>query len=407
MYALVNYEKTFATNHSINTTFLGYYNSEQRDEVVQTNRDAHLGFQMTYDFKKKIFVDFSGAYTNSIKLPEGNRGGLSPTVGLGYIISEEPFLKDSKFVNYLKLRASGGIIKSDIGVNGYYLYDENYRESTTFTWADGVFFNRRQRVTQGGNPNLGFEERVDLNIGFETYLMNSLWIEANYFSTELDKRLTTLVDQYPSYYNEFRPLDNFNANLYTGFELGLNFNKTFNDFSIGIGANVLYSQTEASKRSETNEFAYQNRQGLELSTIFGLEDLGFYSESDFTADTDGNLVLNGNLPVPSFGAVRPGDIRYADQNGDNIIDQDDERSIGERNSPLTYGINLNLKYKRFNLFVLGTGQTGGLGDRSTGFSNYFSPNGTDKYSEEVLGRWTPQTANTATFPRLTSGNNPK
>ena len=406
MYALVNYQKTFASNHSINTTFLGYYNSQKSDGEIQTDKDAHLGFQLTYDFRKKLFVDFSGAYAHSIKLPEGNRGGLSPTVGLAYILSEEPFLKESKFVNYLKVKASGGIISSDAGIDGYYLYDENYSDGSSFTWADGVYSNRRQNISQGANPNMGFEERIDLNIGFESYLLNSLWLEANYFRTELDKQLVFLADQYPSYYNTFRPLDNFNANLYTGFELGLNFNQTFNDFSVGIGANVLYSQTEASKRSETNEFDYQNRVGTELSTIIGFEDLGFYSQSDFTTDTEGNLVLNGNLPEPNFGAVQPGDIRYADQNGDNIIDQDDRVAIGQTASPWTYGINLNLKYKRFNLFVLGTGQTGAQGNKlNDDFNNYYSPNGNDKYSEVVLGRWTPQTANSATFPRLSTGDN--
>ena len=406
MYALVNYQKTFASNHSINTTFLGYYNSQKSDGEIQTDKDAHLGFQLTYDLRKKLFVDFSGAYAHSIKLPEGNRGGLSPTVGLAYILSEEPFLKESKFVNYLKVKASGGIISSDAGIDGYYLYDENYSDGSSFTWADGVYSNRRQNISQGANPNMGFEERIDLNIGFESYLLNSLWLEANYFRTELDKQLVFLADQYPSYYNTFRPLDNFNANLYTGFELGLNFNQTFNDFSVGIGANVLYSQTEASKRSETNEFDYQNRVGTELSTIIGFEDLGFYSQSDFTTDTEGNLVLNGNLPEPNFGAVQPGDIRYADQNGDNIIDQDDRVAIGQTASPWTYGINLNLKYKRFNLFVLGTGQTGAQGNKlNDDFNNYYSPNGNDKYSEVVLGRWTPQTANSATFPRLSTGDN--
>lgn len=406
MYGLVNYQKTFATNHSINSTFLGYYNSQKRAGAVQTDKDAHLGFQITYDFMKKLYVDFSGAYVHSIKLPEGNRGGLSPTVGLAYVLSEESFLKDSNFVNYLKLKASGGIIKSDDGINGYYLYDENYSAGGTFNWADRLQSNRRQEISQGANPNLSFEERIDLNIGFETYLMNSLWIEANYFNTELDKQLVFLADQYPSYYNSFRPLDNFNANLYTGFEIGLNYNKTFNDFTVGIGANVLHSQTQASKRSETNEFEYQNRQGRELSAIFGFQDLGFYKESDFTTDTNGALVLNSNLPVPNFGAVRPGDLRYADQNGDNVIDQDDTIDLGQSASPWTYGVNLNLKYKAFNLFILGTGQSGNLGNRlSSGFNNYYSPNGNDKYSEVVLGRWTPATADTATFPRLSAQNN--
>lgn len=405
MYGLVNYTKTFAKDHSINSTFLGYYNSVKRDGVLQTDKDAHLGLQVTYDFKKKLFVDFSGAYAHSLKLAKGNRGGLSPTVGLAYILSEEDFLKDSNFVNYLKVKASGGIIKSDRGIDGYYLYDENYRDGANFTWADNLS-NRKQTVTQGANPNLGFEERIDLNLGVETYLMNSLWLEANVFKTELDKQLTFLQDQYPSYYNAFRPYDNFNANLYTGFELGMNFNKTYNDLTVSLGANVLYSQTEASVRSEVNEFDYQNRTGLELSTIFGFEDLGFYSASDFSTNADGDLVLNSNLPVPNFGAVQPGDIRYADQNGDNIIDQDDRVAIGQSSSPWTYGVNLNLKYKDFTLFVLGTAQSGGMGNKLSGrFNNYYAPNGNDKYSEAVLGRWTPQTADTATFPRLSAQNN--
>jgi len=406
LYALVNYEKTFAKNHSINTTFLGYYNSQRSEGVLQTDKDAHLGFQLTYDYSKKLFVDFSSAYVHSIKLPEGNRGGFSPTVGLGYILSEEPFLKDNSVIDYLKLRASAGIIKSDADIAGYYLYDENYSNGSTFAWADGLQSNRRQDVTQGSNQDLGFEERLDLNLGFETFLMKSLWLEANYFRTEQDKQLVILGDQYPSYYSAFRPYNNYNAALYSGFEFGVNFKKSINQFSFAIGANVLYSQTEASKRSEANQYEYQNRQGRELSTIFGLVDQGFYSESDFTTNAAGKLVLNSNLPVPNFGAVRPGDIKYADQNGDNVINPDDQVSIGQSGSPWTYGVNLNLKYKAFNLFILGTGQTGAFGNKlSSSFNNYYGVNGSNKYSEVVLGRWTPQTAETATFPRLSAANN--
>ena len=417
-YGLVNYQKTMAENHSLNTTLLAYYNSQNSNNVIQKDIDSHFGFQMSYDYKKKIYVDFSGAYVHSIKLPEGNRGGLSPTVGLAYVLSEEPFLKDNNFVNYLKIKASGGVINSDKGItalndNGsvdndesaYYLYDENYSNGNRFIWNDGNAgqdSNLRQNLSQGVNSNLGFEERIDLNIGVETYLMNSLWIEANYFKTELDKQVSFLNANYPSFYNDFRRYDNFNKNLYTGFELGMNYNKTYNDFSVTIGANVLYSQTEASKRSETNEFAYQNRQGKELSTVFGLVDQGFYSQADFDANGD----LNSNLPVTYFGRVQPGDIKYKDQNGDKIIDNNDMVDIGQTSSPLSYGVNLNLKYKAFNLFILGTGETGGSGNKlKNDFNNYYGVNGNDKYSEVVLGRWTPETANTATFPRLSAKEN--
>ncbi|MDN3663939.1 SusC/RagA family TonB-linked outer membrane protein [Algibacter miyuki] len=401
-YGLVNYQKTIGTSHSINSTFLGYYNSEKRNSVLQKDIDSHFGFQLAYDYKKKMFVDFSGSYVHSIKLPEGNRGGLSPTLGVAYILSEESFLKESNFVDYLKLKASGGIIKSDKGINGYYLYGEDYSNGGTFNWADGQSSNRRQDISQGANPNMGYEERIDLNIGLEGYLWNSLWFEFNYFKSDLDKQLTFLTDKYPSYYNTFRPRDNYNKNSFKGFEIGANYKKAINDFTVSLGANILYSESIATKRSEVNEFDYQNRVGRETSTIFGLVDQGFYSEADFNVDGEGNTVLNDGLPVPGFGAVLPGDLKYKDQNGDNIIDNDDRVAIGQSSSPFSYGVNLNLNYKAFNLFILGTGQTGGDAIRS---NSYFQVNGNDKYSEVVLGRWTPQTASTATFPRLSTQTN--
>jgi len=406
-YGLINYDTTFGKDHSLNTTFLGFFNSQRQNDVRQTDIDSHLGFQTSYDYKKKLFVDFTATYSNSIKLPEGNRGALSPTGGIAYVLSEEPFLKNNKFINYLKIKTSGGIIRSDRGINGYYLYDENYSNGSNVNWGDGQS-NNRQNITQGQNLDLTFEERIDFNLGLETYLMNSLWIEANYFRTELDKQITFLQDQYPSFYDTFRPYDNFNNNLYTGFELGLNFNKNYQDLSISLGANILYSQTERIRRSEVFAEDYLQTQGREISTIFGLVDQGFYAESDFSGlDSNGNYILNTGLAVPNFGKpVQPGDIKYQDQNGDNIIDNDDRIAIGQSSSPWTYALNLNLSYKRFNLFVLGTGQSGAMGNKlNSNFNEYYSVDGNDKYSEVVLGRWTPATANTATFPRLSSVTN--
>ena len=165
---------------------------------------------------------------------------------------------------------------------------------------------------------------------------------------------------------------------------------------------MLYSQTERASRSEVFAEEYLQTQGREISTIFGLVDQGFYAEADF--DTNGNL--NAGLPVPQFGSVQPGDIKYQDLNGDNIIDNDDRKAIGQSSSPWTYALNLNLNYKRFNLFVLAVGQSGADGNKlNSSFNEYYSVDGADKYSEVVLGRWTPETANTATFPRLSSQTN--
>ncbi|WP_066630707.1 SusC/RagA family TonB-linked outer membrane protein [Labilibacter marinus] len=398
-YGLLNYKKAINQNHFINTTFLGYVSSENTDGRIQEDNNAHLGLQVSYDYKKKLFADFSGAYVNSIKLPEGKRGGFSPTFGLGYILSEESFMKNVEFIDFLKLKASAGVVKSDLGIGSYYLYNETYADGGAFGWADGLSTNQSKNMSQGANPNMTYEERIDLNIGFESYFMKSLWIEFNYFKSDIDKQLTTFNTVYPSYYNTFRPMDNYNMDSYSGFELGMDYLKTFNDFSVKVGGNIMYAQSEVVKRDELYEDEYQNRTGKPRNAIFGLEDNGFYTESDFTTDADGKLILNDGLAVPTFGAVIPGDLKYVDQNNDDIIDSRDQAHIGQSGNPWSYGVNLRLKYKGLSLFVLGAGQFGGEANLS---NNYYWVDGNDKYSEVVTGRWTSETANTATYPRLSA-----
>jgi TonB-linked SusC/RagA family outer membrane protein len=401
-YGLINYQKDINENHSIQTSFLGYVNSNQTDNVIQPNNNAHLGLQVSYDFKDKLFVDFSSAYVNSTKLPEGERGGFSPSGGVAYILSEEDFMKNVDFINFLKLKATAGIIKSDLGITNYYLYDESYSDGAWYNWADGASTNRTKEISQGANSLMTYEERVDLNIGFESYLMNSIWLEFNYFKTDMDKQLVTLDNKYPSYYNAFKPYDNYNKDTYKGFELGIDYLKSFNDLTLKLGGNIMYAQSEVAKRNEVFENQYQNRVGKPVASMYGLVDQGFYTENDFTTDGEGNRSLKDELPVPAYGTVQPGDIKYNDKNGDGVVNDNDRESIGQYSNPWSYGVNLRLQYKGLSLFVLGTGQFGGEGTMS---NNYYWVDGNDKYSEVVLDRWTPETANTATYPRLSAGAN--
>lgn len=401
-YGLVNYQKDINENHTIQSSFLGYVNSHKSDNTIQPNNNAHLGLQVAYDYKDKLLVDFSSAYVNSVKLPEGNRGGFSPTLGVAYILSEEDFIKNVDWINFVKLKATGGVVKSDLGIMDYYLYDETYSDGSWYNWADGGGTNRTKEVSQGANSLMMYEERVDLNIGFESYLFKSLWLEFNYFKTDMDKQVVTLDNKYPSYYNTFKPFDNYNKDTYKGFELGLDYLKTFNEFTLKLGGNILYAQSEVAKRNEVYENQYQNRVGKPLESIRGLTDLGFYTQSDFTMDGDGNYVLNENLPVPAYGAVQPGDIKYNDKNNDGVVNDNDRENIGQWTNPWSYGVNLRLQYKSFSFFVLGTGQFGGEANMS---GDYYWVDGNDKYSEIVTDRWTPETANTATYPRLSAGTN--
>lgn len=112
----------------------------------------------------------------------------------------------------------------------------------------------------------------------------------------------------------------------------------------------------------------------------------------------------GRHAVQLFGNVQPGDIKYKDLNNDGVINDDDRKQIGNGNARFQYALNINLKYANFELFALGTARTG---NNVFYNNNYYWVNDNNKYSEVVLNRWTPETAATATYPRLTtqSGSN--
>ncbi|MBO5016836.1 MAG: SusC/RagA family TonB-linked outer membrane protein, partial [Bacteroidaceae bacterium] len=216
-------------------------------------------------------------------------------------------------------------------------------------------------------------------------------------------QIITASNQMPSYFmvyypeSSFRPYINFNDDQRTGFDIAVNYKKQWGDFGLQIGANYTYYTTKATKRDDTNfANAYQYRQGKPVDTVWGYECLGFFKD-----DTD----IQASPDQSWFGqTIAAGDLKYKDQNGDNVIDDKDQVELakgGWYGAPSTVGVNLTLKYKNFTLFMLGTGGFGGYGVRN---NSYWWVEGEDKYSAAVRDRWTPETAATATYPRLTTGN---
>jgi hypothetical protein len=198
--------------------------------------------------------------------------------------------------------------------------------------------------------------------------------------------------QYPSFYTPFTPWSNYNEDRYKGIELNANFTKSIGDLNVNIGVNYLNINTEVVKYDELVRYDYLARVGQPTNAIMGLVADGFYNSSDFT----------GEGPVTVFGEVMPGDLKYVDQNGDNLIDNNDRTFIGKSSFSNALGINLMLKYKSFSLFMMGRGR---FGAEDIMDGNYYWVDGDDKYSEVVLGRWTEETAGTATYPRLSSKAN--
>ncbi len=390
--AQFNYQKTIEEKHNLSALLLGQATSINRNGVYQDSLNSNIGLQLGYNFRHKYWVDFSGALVNSTKLPAGNRLAFSPTISLGWLISAEDFFKAGLF-DHLKLTASAGILNTDLDFGRYYLYDNIYSPASWFSWFDGTYVNRATTSQFGPSPNLSFSKREEVNFGIQGSLLKKmLQFEASFFLTQMKGLPVQPLTQYPEYISDWVPYTNYNANQYAGIDAAINFNKKVGDWNYNLGLYATWVTTEVIKRDELYEDTYRYRTGKPTDAIFGLENRGFFTDQ---ADID-------QSPLQAFGDVKPGDIKYADQNNDNVIDEKDEVMIGRWVAPLNFSLNFCISYKNLTLFIQGTGNTGGNGVKT---NNYYWVDADDKYSEEVLSRWTEESKNSARFPRLSSQSN--
>ncbi len=392
-YGMAKYNRTFSEDHRFTGTLLGFGSTFKQQGDFQGVKQAHLGFQAGYAFKRTYLFDFSGAYVNSVKLPEGNRGGFAPSFGVAWILSNEEFLSSAARIDFLKLRLSTGVLKSDIPIGGFFYYDNRYGGSGSYNWFEGSRSRGGVRSNWSSNFNLGYAKRNEINFGVEgLFFDQAISLRANIFHEIYNGLVTRPNTTYPGFYTDFIPYENFDTDKYQGAELGIGLNKSFGEWNIYVGADLLYVTSERTKVDEVYNNDYQYRQGYPRDATFGLVAIGlFQDESDIE-----------NSPIQSFGTVRPGDIKYKDQNGDGIIDNNDEVYLRRWQAPLSAGVRLKVSFKDLTLFVLGEGRSG-----ADNFfeGNYYWVDGNDKYSEVVLGSWTPETKGSATYPRLSSQSN--
>jgi len=409
-----NYVTSINNEHNISASLIAAgFQLTQTDYHKPTN--ANLGLQLNYDYLKKYYVDFGAAVVHSAKLDVGSRDALSPSLTLGWRLSKENFLADSKVVNDLMLSVSGSILNTDLDISNYYLYDGRYDQTINWAnWYDGTA-EKIVVVTRSANPNLGYVQRKEFAANVKAGLFqNLITVDASYFMNQITGLPVQPSAQYPSYFgtinsSNFMPWVNFNNNDRNGFDIAVNVNKKVGKVDISFGVTASYYDTKVSRNNELNQFPYQNATGKPIDALWGLKCLGFYTAADIAA-------INGTPANPrsTFAAVKPGDLKYQDVNGDGVIDNKDQVYLGRggsvpnpsvansylnSGSPLVAGANLTIKYSNFTFFALATASSGAYA-----FENgaYFWVYGEGKYSEVVRGRWTPATAATATYPRLTT-----
>jgi len=399
-----NYLRRINNVHNINAILVGTGHQRAETSVYHKSQShVNLGLQLAYTYRQRYYLDFSGAVLHSAKLPPGNRQAFSPTLSAGWRISDEPFMAGASFVNNLKLTASAGILHTDLDIPGYYLYKGlfTHADGTWYSWRDGTL-TRTTDSRRGENNDLFFAQRKDISVGVEASLFRQLLtLEANYFISRMDGIVTQAASIYPNYFvtgfpqSSFIPYINYNNDQRNGLDVNLSLNKQLGQVAWTVGLTGTVYNSKVIKRAENYENAYQNRVGKPLDAIFGLRSNGLFAdESDIASN-----------PTQTFGQVKPGDIKYVDQNGDNLIDSRDEVYLGRagwNGSPLTFGLHLTARWKNWTVFTIATGNNGAFSQKN---SSYFWIRGDDKYSAAVRDRWTPDTKETATYPRLTSLNN--
>lgn len=391
-----DYSRRFNDVHGIEANLIAHgYKRTITGEYHRTT-NASLALRASYNYDSRYYAEFNGAINHSAKFAPGHRNGFSPVGSIGWRISQEDFLKDSDVVDELRINATYGRILQDIDITGYYLYDDKYTaDGDYWGWNDGLSSNQSFESRQGANPDLTFVKRNEFNVGVSGSLWNgSFKFDAEFFSVDTDGLPIQAFNFYPSYLHtywpnsSFIPWINYNKQRRTGFDLGLQATRRFGDLTLSLGANVMYSTAKNIRVSENVEYDWMRSEGQAVDALRGYRCLGFFQNKEEIATS---AVVNNN--------TKPGDLKYQDMNGDGIIDSRDQVVLGRWSAPWTYGLNLTANFKNFTLFVAASGNAGGTGVMDNSYAWVY---GDRKYSDIVRGRWTPETANTATYPRLTT-----
>ncbi|TQO39652.1 TonB-linked SusC/RagA family outer membrane protein [Arenibacter algicola] len=367
------------------------------------SKQRGMVFRTTYGFDSKYFLEVSGRYDGHYVFAPGKRWHLFPAFSAGWRLSEESFLKNASWLNNLKIRGSYGESGALPYINGE-LAPFQYLGSYALYGNSAVLGNS---ITQGlnatlePNPDITWETAKKTNVGFDLSIYNGLFhIEADYFYENRSNMLVSPQVLVPSEYGIGIAQQNAGRMKNRGIDITMGSSKSFdNGLRFGLDLNFTYAKNELVEVFEneaTKDNPNRTRTGRQLGTQFGYEAIGLFQESD---DLNGDGILQiSEYPVEQFGILRPGDIQYRDQNGDNKIDGNDEVVIGNPTTPtIIYGFSPSVTYRGFDINFLFQGaaqQSFYLnGQAAYPFSNSGSA------LKKTLDYWTPENPN-ASYPRV-------
>lgn len=379
---VLSFDKNFGNGHMVNavagfTTIYSassYVNGTRRDtsinvpddpdfwylNIINANNPTTNGgggsesaiaggfFRVGYSFLGKYLVNGTIRRDGSSKFAPANRWGTFGSIGVGWVLTEENFFNRIKGINFLKVRGAWGRTGN---ANGFAdnLYRPGIQNASTAIFGDNIYSSIQAAYIP--DPNLHWETVQGIDLGFDLRALNNrLNAEFTIYDRTSTDILTsvTLPNESRGYFTNLGKITN------KGIELSLGWNDHIgSDLTYGVSANFSYNKNVVNSIGDNFNFSIIGNGGANLTTtgrsigyFYGYTQTGVYQS---TADIQ---------KLPAFINSLPGDISYADINGDGLLTTADRGYIGTPFPPYSFGTALNLGYKGFDLSIEGQGAAG-------------------------------------------------
>lgn len=364
---------------------------------------TNYGFSGKYDYSKKYFAQLGLDYGGYSRYQSGHQFGLFYAGGLGWDLAQESFLLHSaKWINQLKLRGTYGKTgNANVDNYGYYIWNAHFNDVLP-SYQLGSAYPAPAGKQEGAtlaNVNATWEKANKLDLGLDLTLFNHhLQASFDYYyekyydvMQERGKSIALIGAEYPA--------ENVGIDIYRGAEMSLTYQNNLKDFNYYITANAAVQSTRIEYMDEQYQaFIWNKHTGLPVDQRFGLIADGFIQTADEAAAA----------PTITGYTIQVGDVKYKDLNSDGIIDQFDVAPLGSTKPLIYYGLSAGFSYKGIELNFLIQGVQNrdiyvnngpvdaGFAAQNNGFGQAYVP---------IQNRWTPETAGSAIYPRLTAGGN--
>lgn len=399
--ASADYQNTFGA-HSIYSQLKYDYEFSDEFAINSTLYRQNISWYTHYGLLDRYFLDLALVESGSNRLAPGSKWALSPTVSAAWVLSKENFMKNLNWVDFLKLRASYGIIQTDILPESGWMYYMQQYQTTGGSYPFNSGFQSdfgRTYLDAIATSSLTREKAAKFNAGVDATLFGGLDFSFDGFYQRRSNIWVSTAGKYSSELGVDAPYEGDGIVDSWGWEASLDYNKQIGDVKFNIGANFDYYRSQIKEQDEAPKL-YPNlvSTGHRVSQLFGYKAIGFFKDQ---ADID------ASKPQRLGSTPRPGDIKYEDVNNDGQIDTNDKTAIGYSTvaPEIYYNIHLGVEWKGLGIDAMfqGTGRYSGVLSTKSMYKPLVGNTTISQYYYD--NRWTPETASTAKFPALSSTSN--